>query len=77
MKATLAVLALLAVSVGLLNTKANSDDLALRTVNTCNESQQQLNRYAEQCRALIQQVEADTHHEVLSDATGYYVETRR
>jgi hypothetical protein len=75
MKAILAVLAL--ITLGLINSHQRADDLAIRTVNTCNESQQQLNRYVEACRTLIQQVEADGHHEVLSDPTGYYVETRR
>lgn len=64
--------------LGLVGHMDAQNQLESATANTCTQSAHRLNRWGDQCQALIKQVQtAYPNDEVLSDASGnYWIETK-
>lgn len=64
--------------VGIVGHSDQQHQLEEATVNTCTQSAHQLNRWADQCQALTNQVQTQyPNDEVLSNADGdYWIETK-
>lgn len=59
-------------AIGLIGHSDHQVQLESAMASTCTQSAQHMNMYADQCQALINEVQADGHHEVLSNDQGLF-----